>query len=88
MKSERNRWEIFSDILKATLEEKKIKKTRILQKAYLDWRTFNRYFVFLLDERFITKYVLDENNPEECYKITEKGREFLKKLKELEEVIA
>lgn len=88
VKMERNRWEIIRDILKATLDEKKVKKTRILQKAYLDWRTFNRYFVFLLDERFITKYVLDENNPEECYMITEKGRDFMKKLKELENVIA
>lgn len=87
MKMERNRWEIIRDILKATLDERKVKKTRILQKAYLDWRTFNRYFVYLLDERFITKSVLDESNPDECYIITEKGRNFMKKLKELEDVI-
>ncbi len=88
MKMERNRWEIIRDILKATLDEKKVKKTRILQKAYLDWRTFMRYFVYLLDEGFITKYVLDESNPDECYMITEKGRAFMKKLKELEDLIA
>ncbi len=87
MKEGRNRWEIIRDILKATIDDKKIKKTRILQKAYLDWRTFNRYFDYLLTEGLIEKRI-GEGNPDECYMITEKGRIFMKKLKELEEVLA
>ncbi len=87
MKTGRNRWEIIRDILKATLDDKKVKKTRILQKAYLDWRTFNRYFDYLLSEGFIEKRNSDDPLHDECYLITEKGRDFLRKLKELEEVI-
>jgi predicted transcriptional regulator len=87
MKKGRNRWEIIRDMLKATLEDNKVKKTRIMQKAYLDWRTFNRYFDYLLNEGFITKRNPNENNSEESYVLTEKGLEFLKKLKELEEVL-
>ena len=87
MKKGRNRWEIIRDIFKAILEDKKIKKTRIMQKAYLDWRTFNRYFEYLLNEGFMVKRNLDEVNREEHYVITEKGKGFLKKLKDLEEVV-
>ncbi len=87
MNQERNRWEIIRDILKATIDDNKVKKTRILQKAYLDWRTFSRYFDFLNDEGFITKYKPNGSN-EECYMITDKGKAFINKLKELEDVMA
>ncbi len=87
MNQERNRWEIIRDILKATIDDTKVKKTRILQKAYLDYRTFNRYFNFLNDEGFITKYKANGCN-KECYMITDKGKAFIKKLKELEDVMA
>lgn len=87
MKIVRNRWEIIRDLLKAILDDKKVRKTRILQKAYLDWRTFNRYFVYLLSEGLIEKRKSDDPLNEECYLITEKGMDFLKKLKELEDVV-
>ncbi len=86
MKQDRNRWEIIRDILKATTGDNKVKKTRILQRAYLDWRTFNRYFDYLNDEGFITKYK-PNGSDEEYYKIADKGNSFIKKLKELEDVI-
>jgi predicted transcriptional regulator len=77
MKKERTRWEIISDILKVTGEEKKPKKTRIMQKANLDGINFQKYLDFLLENGFITKC-----NPDpEYYEITEKGRNLSAKLK-------
>jgi predicted transcriptional regulator len=87
MKKGRNRWEMIRDMLKAILEDNKVKKTRIMQEAYLDWRTFNTYFDYLLNEGFITKRNLNGIDRDESYALTEKGFEFLKKLKELEEVL-
>jgi predicted transcriptional regulator len=42
MVKSRGEWEIILDILRIIYEEKesKVKKTRIMQKAYLDWRRF------------------------------------------------
>ncbi len=77
----RGRWEIIRDILTAILEENKVKKTRIMQKAFLDWRTFNRYFEFLLIDGFA------ECNKDECFMVTDKGRELLERLKEVENVL-
>jgi predicted transcriptional regulator len=82
MKKGRCRWEIISDILKATVAEKKLKKTRIMYKANLDWRNFQRYFDFMLKDGFIAK-----SNPDECYALTDKGRDFLKRLKDVEEMV-
>jgi len=62
--------------------DKKLKKTRIMYKANLDWRNFQRYFDFMLKDGFITK-----SNPDECYLLTEKGRDFLKRLKNVEEMV-
>lgn len=82
IKKGRCRWEIISDILKATVAEKKLKKTSIMYKANLDWRNFQRYFDYMLKDGFIAK-----SNPDECYLLTEKGRDFLKRLMEVEEIV-
>ncbi len=83
MKRERSKWEIISDILQVIHEDGKVKKTRIMQKAYLDWRNFRRYFDFLLAEAFIT-----ECNPDPgYYELTEKGRNLSKRLKDVAEVL-
>jgi len=82
LKKDRSRWEIILDILKVTQEEEKAKKTRIMQRAYLDWRNFNRYFDFLLQEGFIAKC-----NPEECYVLAEKGGILLPRLMEVGEML-
>ena len=83
--SRRSRWEITYDILRATSEEAtahdgKAKKTRIMQGAYLDWRNFQRYFDFLLEQGFI-------NSPEgeNYYYLTEKGRNLKEQLRELKD---
>jgi predicted transcriptional regulator len=80
---ERSRWDIIHDVLKVTQEERKAKKTRIMQRAYLDWKNFQRYFDFLLKEGLIT-----DCNPEDGgYEITEKGKILLKRLKEVYEIL-
>lgn len=82
IKKERSRWEIIHDILKAAQEEKGAKKTRIMQKAYLDWRNFQRYFDFLLEQGYIA------NNPDaKSYSPTEKGRELFNRLSEVRDVL-
>ena len=79
MERGRSKWEIISDILIVMQEEGKVKKTRIMQRAYLDWRNFQRYFELLLGEGFITKC-----NPDpEHYEITEKGRNLSLRLKDV-----
>jgi predicted transcriptional regulator len=84
LRKERNRWEIIRDVLIVTQDEVKAKKTRIMQKACLDWRNFQRYFDFLLGEGFIGEI----NNPHKGnYEITEKGKLLLKRLKEVGELL-
>lgn len=77
---DRSRWEIIMDMLKAIQEEDKAKKTRIMQKAYLDWRNFKRYFDFLLEEGFI------ECTQDVCYTLTNKGEKLLTRLEEVDEI--
>ncbi len=84
MRKERSRWEIIEDMLKVLLEEKKMKKTRIMQRACLNWRDLQKYFDFLLEESFITECT---NPGKGNYEITEKGRELLKRLKNVEEIL-
>ncbi len=84
MRTERSRWEIIGDMLEVLTEEKRSKKTRIMQRACLDWRNFGRYFDFLLDEDFIRKC----DNPElGIYELTEKGKELLRRLKGVGEML-
>ncbi len=83
IKRERSKWEIISDILQVMHEDGKVRKTRIMQKAYLDWRNFRRYFDFLLAEAFIA-----ECNPDSgYYELTDKGRNLSKRLKDVAEVL-
>lgn len=78
----RSRWEIILDLLKTTLREKKAKKTHIMQKTNLDWRNFNKYFPFLLEEGFIAEYT-----NEKYYKLTEGGIELLERLEKVNELL-
>lgn len=59
------------------------KKTRLMQKAYLDWRNFKKYFYYLIEEDFIR-----ESNPDEnLFVLTEKGIELLDLLKKVNELL-
>ncbi len=80
----RSKWEIILDMLKEISEEEGgAKKTRIMQKAYLDWRNFERHFDFLLKHGFV------RNVPGEgkSYELTDEGKDLLKKLMDLEKML-
>ncbi|MFB0544942.1 MAG: winged helix-turn-helix domain-containing protein [Asgard group archaeon] len=78
----RTRWKIILDILQVISEENGAKKTYIMQGGHLDWRNFQKHFNFLLEHGFI-KYAEGEN----CYYLTEEGRNLKNRLKELADVI-
>lgn len=82
MVKKRSRWELVYDVLKVTREEKRAKKTRIMQRAYLDWRNFRKYFDLLLEKGFIA----ESRNTADSYELTEKGMELLDRLRNVEEI--
>ena len=83
MGKDRSRWEIILDILHVIKKDEKIKKTRLMQKAYLDWRNFKKYFDYLLEENFIS-----ESNPDSgSFSLTENGVELLDRLKKVDELL-
>jgi predicted transcriptional regulator len=81
LRKDRSRWEIVQDLLKVTQEENKAKKTRIMQRANLDWRNFQRYFGFLLEEGLI------ENCDSNCYELTKRGEELIRRLDQVGEIL-
>ncbi len=84
--SPRSRWEIILDLLEVTSGEgSRAKKTRIMQKAYLDWRNFQRHFSYLLNHGFIEK--IEDPVGGTCYKVTESGEYLMKRLKEVEALL-
>jgi predicted transcriptional regulator len=83
MKKDRSRWEIIQDILKVTREEGKIKKTRIMHRANLDWRNFKKYFDFLQADGFI----ISCNSDPDYYELTDNGKNLLQRLKEVTELV-
>ena len=82
VRTERSKWEIIQDMLTVLTEDKKSKKTRIMQRAYLDWRNFRKYFNLLLEKGFIA----ESNSAAGSYEITEKGLELLERLRNVEEI--
>src|SRR5659263_596971 len=61
--------------------ETRLKKTRIMQRANLDWRNFQRYFGFLLEEGLI------ENCDSNCYELTKRGEELIRRLDHVDEIL-
>jgi predicted transcriptional regulator len=82
VQSKRSRWELIYDVLKITYEEKRSNKTRIMQRAHLDWRAFKKYFEVLIDKGFITKCISIPDN----YEITEKGMKLLESFRKIDEI--
>ena len=84
----RSKWEITLDILRAILEEEGVaKKTHIMQKAYLDWRNFQKHFNFLLEQGFIAEREEEPESKRKEYYLTEEGINLLRGLKEVEEAL-
>lgn len=86
----RSRWEIILDILRVMSEEEmesggKVKKTRIMQRAYLDWWNFQNIFGFLIEQGFVGK----SDSPEEgtSYELTAEGKDLMKRLREVEDIL-
>ncbi len=55
LKKERSRWDIIMEMLRLTQEVHGTKKTQIMHNEFIDWRIFDKYFHFLLNEGFIAK---------------------------------
>jgi predicted transcriptional regulator len=82
----RSRWEIILDLLKVIAKgEGRVKKTRIMQNAYLDWRNFQRHFGFLLEQGFIGATVDSKGGT--SYYLTEKGMDLMHRLEEVEKML-
>jgi len=84
LRKERSKWEIINDLLTVLVDEKNVKKTHLMQRACLDWRNFQRYFVFLLDEGFIAKYDNPDNGN---FVLTEKGITLWKRLRDVNDLL-
>jgi predicted transcriptional regulator len=75
-------FEIILDILEVTAKEgNRAKKTRIMKKAYLDWRNFHRHFDFLKEVGFIEE--IDDVSGGTLYKLTDRGKDLRGKLKDV-----
>lgn len=70
--------ELMAEILNA-LNQERLRKTHITFKCNLDSRAVTKYVAILTGLGFVTETT---TNPK-LYKITEKGRDFLKKYNEL-----
>ena len=75
----------MGDILKAISEEGRAKKTHIMQRSNLDWRSFKRYFDPLVERGFVGNG--GEPGERKTYELTEKGKDLLMKLQEVKEML-
>jgi predicted transcriptional regulator len=78
----RSRWDIIRDILEVIeISGNRAKKTRIMKKAYLDWRNFQRHFGFLIEGDFIEQ--IEDPSRGTVYGLTERGKDLKSKLMDL-----
>jgi predicted transcriptional regulator len=78
----RSRWEILLDVLKVVQGSKNAKKKYIMKKANLDSNNFKNYISFLVQGGFIS---IDDQ--ETGYEITEKGKELLRRLNDVDGIM-
>ncbi|MCZ7355568.1 MAG: hypothetical protein O8C66_07520 [Candidatus Methanoperedens sp.] len=74
-----SRFEIILEMLKALQEEKNLNKTQIIQRSYLERGNIQGYLDFLLKKGFIINF----NQDQVCYELTEKGENLFKRLEEV-----
>jgi len=83
----RSRWDIILDILEGiAMSENRAKKTRIMKKAYLDWRNFQRHFGFLIEGDFIEQ--IEDPSRGTVYGLTERGKDLKSKLKDVGAIVS
>lgn len=73
--------EIIASIL-SSLEERRLKKTHIINNAKIDSRTASKYISFLLGRRLIAK-----SSDDSLFEITEKGKILLKSYSNILEML-
>ena len=76
MGKHRTKLTILANILSVIDSDSGAKKTRIMYKAYLSYGLLIRYLKEVQDARLVTC------GEEKCYKLTQKGKNFLKKFNE------
>ncbi len=81
MGDKRSRFEIFVAILKVTNTEANM--TKIVYGANINFKMAQNYLEYLLDKGFLA---LTSENGKKTYSTTDKGRDFVKKYGELEEM--
>ena len=82
LKNERSRWDLIFDILDMAHEKKSAIKASAIQKSYIDPKSFDKYFEFLMKENFIEKHNIGES-----YYLTKSGEELHRGLKEISEIL-
>jgi len=80
MHSKRSRYGIILAILQVTVNGATI--TKIVYGANINFKMAQKYLEYLTENGFIEIY---EKDSKKCYRKTEKGLKFQKKLEELEE---
>ena len=75
--------EVVADILAEALNG--ANKTRIMYRANLNFLSFHRYFSELLDKELIVRENASDGRV--VYRTTDKGRRFLKIIRDVEEII-
>jgi len=83
VKNERSQTEIIQDLLLVTLKENEASKTKIMQRAYLNQKTFKKYFIFLT----MNDYLIRSDNIPEKYTISQKGKDLLEQLRQVNHLI-
>jgi predicted transcriptional regulator len=85
-RKERSQSEILQDILIVILEEREASKTRIMHRANLNQKTFQKYFSSLLSNGFIVLHN-DYGETYRKYRITRRGRETLDHLRAVNTIL-
>jgi predicted transcriptional regulator len=86
IRQHRSRLKIINDIL--AVARHGARKTHIMYRANLSYDQLNEYLSFLLDNGLIEKEADMEYEGAVIYKVTQKGRQFLERYSQLQDILA
>ena len=86
IRQHRSRLKIINDILSVARHGER--KTHIMYRANLSYDQLNEYLTFLLENKLIEKEADQEYEGALIYKATSKGRQFLERYAQLQEIIS
>jgi len=78
----RGRLDIIADILEACCDG--TRKTYLMYRCNLSFKQLKQYLIFLLKKGFLCEIITDGNPEPTIFKITDKGKNFLKAYKGLQ----